>query len=135
MDKQAEMSLDEVLSSIKQMVISDEPPVLELTDMVNEDGNIVKIKKTDSISNESVNTSKDMDMFLKLAQEEEKAIDKTSIDKISTAEEKNVNKNSNILKNIIIEIAEPIIKNWLQENLPIITREIVKDKVKDILEK
>ncbi len=133
MDKQAEMSLDEVLSSIKQMVISDEPPVLELTDMINEDGNIVKIKKTDSISNESVNTSKDMDMFLKLAQEEEKAIDKTCVDKAT--EEKNVDKNSNILKNIIIEIATPIIQDWLQENLPTITREIVKDKVKDILEK
>lgn len=43
-EDQTEMSLDEMLSSIKQMVVDKDPPVLELTDMVSSDGTIVKLK-------------------------------------------------------------------------------------------
>lgn len=57
--------MDEVLSSIKDMITGTEPPVLELTDMIAEDGSIVKIEKnkTKSITNP------DMKSFLRLIQE------------------------------------------------------------------
>ena len=64
-DEQTEMSLDEMLSSIKQMVIDKDPPVLELTDMVSSDGTIVKLKNGQKNS-KSKNELRD---FLRLAQE------------------------------------------------------------------
>ena len=72
MEKESsEMSLDEVLSSIKKMVIDEEPPVLELTEMVSDDGSIVSLKKdaaSPSPSSDKKNT--DMSAFLKLIQQE-----------------------------------------------------------------
>ena len=60
-DKNSEMSLDEVLMSIKKMVVAEEPPVLDLTDMVKPDGSIEKIRTPDS-------GGSDMGTFLKLVQ-------------------------------------------------------------------
>jgi cell pole-organizing protein PopZ len=60
------MPLDEVLSSIKNMVMGDEPPVLELTDMISKDGSIVKIKKNDGSDSAE---DQDMSAFLRMVQE------------------------------------------------------------------
>ena len=65
-EKPAEMSLDEMLSSIKQMVIDKEPPVLELTDMISPDGTIVKVKRGQG----DFKIKNEMRDFLRLAQEE-----------------------------------------------------------------
>ncbi len=64
-EKQTEMSLDEVLSSIKQMVVDKDPPVLELTDMVSPDGSIVKVKNGHKDSKDN----SELKDFLRLAQE------------------------------------------------------------------
>ena len=70
MEKESsEISLDEVLSSIRDMVTNEEPPVLELTEMVSEDGSIVSLKNTATPSpSDKKNT--DMSAFLKLIQQE-----------------------------------------------------------------
>jgi cell pole-organizing protein PopZ len=65
-DKSAtEASLDEVLSSIKDMVTGPEPPVLDLTDMIAEDGSVIKLEKNKV---KSINNP-DMKSFLRLIQE------------------------------------------------------------------
>ncbi len=64
-EKQTEMSLDEVLSSIKQMVVDKDPPVLELTDMVSSDGTIVKVQN----GQKEVKGKSELRDFLRLAQE------------------------------------------------------------------
>ena len=65
-EKQTEMSLDEMLSSIKQMVIDKDPPVLELTDMISPDGTIIKVGNGQS----DCSVKNEMRDFLRLAQEE-----------------------------------------------------------------
>ncbi len=64
-ENQTEMSLDEVLSSIKQMVVDKDPPVLELTDMISSDGTIVKIKH----GQKDPKGKSELKDFLRLAQE------------------------------------------------------------------
>ncbi|MBE6446906.1 MAG: DUF2497 domain-containing protein [Alphaproteobacteria bacterium] len=137
MEKQSEMSLDEVLSSIKQMVINEEPPVLELTDMVSEDGSIVKIN--DAINDPSLKASKDMSSFLKMAQANGKVnnspIQDVAVEVDPISEKQNDNNGKEILRQLIIKMAEPLIKEWLSNNLSSIAREIVEEEVKKALER
>lgn len=70
-DESSEMSLDDVLSSIKQMVIDKDPPVLELTDMLSSDGRIVNVKSVDgsaSAKSSADSGNSDIKTFLQLVQ-------------------------------------------------------------------
>ncbi|MDR0677997.1 MAG: DUF2497 domain-containing protein [Holosporaceae bacterium] len=140
-DKDSEMSLDDVLSSIKKMIINDEPPVLELTDVVKPDGSIVKIETTNS-KNSSIGS------FLKLVQEstsfceenehlKEKYISQQlqkapviatdvlscpvssqdkKLDESKKADDSNKDKREAI-SNTLKEIIDPMVDKWLEENL------------------
>ncbi|MDR2781155.1 MAG: hypothetical protein LBB21_01685 [Holosporaceae bacterium] len=140
-DKNLEMSLDDVLSSIRKMMIDDEPPVLDLTDMVKPDGSIVKIKNTENT---------DMGAFLKFVQENSNSTsgsasasalnqkhlkedftqqlktgqlvsaDISSCPVVSSSERK-VDKNEAILE-LLKELSEPLISKWINDNLPDIAK-------------
>ena len=153
--KTSEMSLDEVLSSIKKMVIDEEPPVLELTDMVSDDGSIVSIKKKNETENKKNN---DMSSFLKLIQEDaphmEKEIKNVSASKIEptiepiadeipilkqekpTLSSNNNNlQQENVMHELIIEAITPLLKKWIDQNLPSVMEKIVEAEVKKFLYK
>ena len=123
-----EMSLDEVLSSIKKKVIDTEPPGLELTDMVSENGNIVKVKSGTEAS------SSDMGAFLKLIQENANTPtpvkEKSSSFSESQATTKSQDKpSSDFLKTV----ATPLVREWINENLPKIVKEIAEQEIKKLL--
>ncbi len=153
-EKPAEMSLDEMLSSIKQMVIDKDPPVLELTDMISPDGTIVKVKRGGcdfKIKNE-------MRDFLRLAQEESEVslVDNSSkvseetvapVEVPKTEEEKasdfqletagtesiTSEKVGIVVSDVVREIATPIIEKWLEQNLSGLVREIVTSEVQKMV--
>lgn len=154
-NKTSEMSLDEVLSSIKKMVIDEEPPVLELTEMVSDDGSIVSIKKKNNDA-KSENKSNDMSSFLKLIQEDvseaaqemaempaaamnsshiEQTAEcgKTSVD--AKIEETPRHLPENVLHELIREAITPLLKDWLDKNLPSVINKIVESEVKNFLYK
>lgn len=136
-EKKTEMSLDEVLSSIKKMVVDEDPPVLELTDMVSEDGSIVNIKK------ESGNIkSTDMSSFLRLIQEnaDNKKHDQYINNHNENISQKRMNnsspvidKNQNLLIDIVKSTLHPILTRWIDENLKIIVTEIVREEIEKAL--
>jgi cell pole-organizing protein PopZ len=141
-DNNAEMSLDEVLSSIKKMVVDEEPPVLELTDMISNDGSIVKIQK-----NAKDCKNKDMGSFLKLIQENQDSTQHNTKKEDNTLEDiENLNKSRQNQKNtqflsekhdviyeLIKEILPPILQKWINDNLPKIVSNIVETEVKNFL--
>jgi hypothetical protein len=143
-DKNSEMSLDDVLSSIRKMVIDDEPPVLDLTDMVKPDGSIVKIKSSENA---------DMGAFLKLVQENTTSvpdckrlkeeyvsqhlkkgpvisadISSCPIDSVS---EKKIDKNEAILE-LLKEIAAPSVNKWVENHLQDIAGQIIEERIRAI---
>lgn len=123
-DKNPEMSLDEVLSSIKKMVIDTEPPVLELTDMVSENGDIVKVKS------ETESQSSDMGSFLKLIQENERAPKEVPLTtEVQPKASVSQDKPSEFLKSI----AAPLIREWINANLPKIVKEVAEKEIKKLL--
>jgi cell pole-organizing protein PopZ len=136
MEKQTEMSLDDVLSSIKQMVIDEEPPVLELTERVSDDGSIITLED----AAQPAEDSNGMSAFLKMAQStvipdspvKDVAVEMTPI---SDSSEQGCNDKKDVLRGLILSVAEPIIREWLSNNLESITRSIVEEKVKKALEK
>lgn len=131
-EKKSEMSLDEVLSSIKKMVVDTEPPVLDLTNMVKEDGTIVKVgENTDEES---------MGTFLKLAQdhaEEEKKeiVTRTKKVEIDSRPKSQKTSKDDVMVEIFKDIATPEIKKWLDENLSEIVAEAVRPVLNEWLEK
>lgn len=155
-NKTSEMSLDEVLSSIKKMVIDEEPPVLELTEMVSDDGSIVSIKKKNNNDTKSENKSNDMSSFLKLIQEDVSeaaqemaempaaAINSSHIEQTAECcktsvetktEEKTHHLPENVLHELIREAITPLLKDWLDKNLPSVINKIVETEVKNFLYK
>ena len=175
-ENQTEMSLDEVLSSIKQMVVDKDPPVLELTDMISSDGTIVKVKNGQK-DPKSKNELRD---FLRLAQENGKdssLFKDPSLTKQRTADEKSRSefcagsssaRGSSLgcelgsesgpvssemklprhatcgnpmasgeaeitVNDIIREIAAPLIRDWLEKNLPSLAREVVTEEIRKML--
>lgn len=152
----SEMSLDDVLSSIKKMVVDEEPPVLELTEMVSEDGSIVSLKKKPSDSTEK--KGNDMSAFLKLIQQEgaqdsvggedssqekpskkpkdrETKVCSTSNDSIRLAGNTAAPRDSTVFQELILEEAKPLIKDWINNNLAQIVKDIVQKEVHDFLNK
>lgn len=165
-EDQTEMSLDEMLSSIKQMVVDKDPPVLELTDMISSDGTIVKLK------NGRKNSKKKNELrdFLQRAQESGKesqlfkdpalakrwsegcdqnddeivAASECESDSASSERSKKLPKhtdcqnpmasdNAVMVNEIIREVATPLIKNWLEKNLPALAKEIIAAEVQKMI--
>lgn len=110
------MSLDEVLSSIKKMMIDKEPPVLDLTNIITENGDIVDVQNIAS-------DTSSMGSFLKFVNEDEQTqeMQKTSINKkespISVDIDKNDSSNNSIKEKIDSEAIKEI---PLREEPPII---------------
>ncbi|MDR0632390.1 MAG: hypothetical protein LBF54_04120 [Holosporaceae bacterium] len=151
-DKNSEMSLDDVLSSIKKMVIDDEPPVLDLTDMVKPDGSVVKIKAADS-------EHSDIGAFLKLVQKNADSIserkhqkeeyiaqhlqkapiistDVSSCPTVSKTEENSSQPNGNeTILELLKEVAIPLLDKWAKDNLPDIAKNIMEEKFRELLKR
>ncbi len=153
-EKPAEMSLDEMLSSIKQMVIDKDPPVLELTDMISPDGTIVKVKRGQG----DCKIKSEMRDFLRLAQEESDvslvenpakvdgvinepvAVSKVENDgsenqQLKVSDEKSITSErvSIAVSDVVREVATPIIEKWLEQNLSSLVREIVTAEVQKMV--
>ncbi|MDR1375553.1 MAG: DUF2497 domain-containing protein [Holosporaceae bacterium] len=148
-DTNAEMSLDEVLSSIKKMVMDDEPPVLDLTDMVTQDGTVVKVEK----SSDSEGKNPDMSSFLRLIQEGADNVpsdesgngeplahkQKTSV-AFENLPPNNQNRQDLLRKNetladLIRGMIRPLVQKWINDNLPAIASKIVEAEVRRLLQK
>jgi cell pole-organizing protein PopZ len=153
-DKNSEMSLDDVLSSIKKMVIDNEPPVLDLTDVVKPDGSVVKIKQNDP-------EGADIGSFLKLAQENADLVLENKYKKeefiaqqlkeapivsvgvsscpiTSNTKQKSSDfaessdKKSEAIMELIKEIMIPLINKWMDDNLPNIAKKVVEEKFREV---
>lgn len=130
-EQNSEMSLDEVLSSIKDMVIADEPPVLELTDMIAEDGSIVKVKKDCSEHN------KNMRDFLKFVQEDTH-YEKSRVTSIPENNQCSASKANDKLQNdsvmeMVSNLLKPMLKTWIDENASKVAGKILEEEIKKIL--
>jgi cell pole-organizing protein PopZ len=146
--KNAEMSLDEVLSSIRKMVIDEEPPVLDLTDMIKPDGSIEKVKVGPENS--------EMGAFLKLVQENADAIGENnsrsnesypryhqethdvSADAFShstvTPSGKEFDKKETVSE-LLRETSISLINKWINNNLPDIAKNVVEEKIRELLKR
>lgn len=131
-EKKSEMSLDEVLSSIKQMVVDAEPPVLDLTDMVTADGTVVKVGENES--------EESMGAFLKLAQDSADEDKQGNTSPVKTIVERSspttISKTSkdDVMTEIFKDIAAPEVKKWLDTNLSQVVSNAVRPAIHEWLD-
>jgi cell pole-organizing protein PopZ len=127
------------------MVIDEEPPVLDLTDMIRPDGSIEKLK-VDSENSE-------MGAFLKLVQENSDIISeknsssneshsrysqKTSESAFSSPtaalSEKEFDKKEAVSE-LLRKTSISLINEWINNNLPDIAKSVVEEKIRELLKK
>ncbi len=121
----AEMSLDDVLTSIKKMVIDVDPPILDLTDIVQDDGSIVQAKQSTEAN--------DMKMFLHMAQEHGEESASAELEKNNQA--LSTSKKETSVVDLLKDVATPLIQTWIDQNLAKIVSEIVEKEIKNLLGK
>jgi cell pole-organizing protein PopZ len=133
-EKNSDVSLDEVLESIKKMVIDKEPPVLELTDMISDDGSITKVKK-------NCIEDSNMSSFLRLIQEnsnnrkthENVAACKQEDSAQFVNRSRNSKEENSVLSDMIKKTINQVLQKWINDNLSVIAKEIIEKEIKNFL--
>jgi cell pole-organizing protein PopZ len=173
---QTEPSMDEILASIKSIISDDVkqaasssflPPqainknndadVLDLTEMIKEDGSVVSLQKGGNMSKEAkkldqakVNHKEEENIFIEDTQVPEKEIDFISsealtesmralqgLDSISNdtlQEVKQAFTGGKTLEALMSDILRPMLKEWIDANLPSLVKVIVNDQVEKVIQ-
>ncbi|MEI7669396.1 MAG: DUF2497 domain-containing protein [Pseudomonadota bacterium] len=146
-------SMEEILQSIKRIMDNDETEepkktdntdVFELTEIVKEDGTIAKDTKMTSPKRESPPE------LIRAAESEEGLMSDeasnaaaNSLRKIAESSPRDYSipripspefRSGNNVEDLVLEALRPMLKDWLDENLPIIVQKIVEKEVKRIVD-
>lgn len=139
--KNSEMSQGDILDSIRKMVETDKnTSVLELTNLINEDGSISKISK-DKISKKKSQKETDVGDFLRLMRDNESIsaveADKTEFFEDSKMTDDNDLDNGRMVMtgDYIHRIVQKTVKDYLDANLPAIAKKIIEHEVVSMLRK
>ena len=151
-----QQSIDDILNNIRS-AIKDKSPIqsrpvsgsapydlLELTDVVQDAGSILKIKKHDKIvddqqiklSNKIISDSLASEKLLsdEVASESAECIS-SFVDQLLRVKLFNDQESTGQLNKLSAEVVRPFIQDWLNENLPLIIREILEKEIKDLIAK
>ena len=118
--------------------------LLELTDVVQDDGTILQVKKDNNISNHqeiklSNKILSDTVTSEKLLSDE--VIVESSkyisdfVDQLLHAKLFNEQESTAQLRKLAVEVVKPYMQDWLNENLPLIVREVLEKEIKDLINK
>lgn len=148
-------SIDDILDNIRSAInkpvskqlVSDNYggyDLLELTDVVQDDGTILQVKKDNNISNHqeiklSNKILSDIVTSEKLLSDE--VIVESSkyisdfVDQLLHAKLFNEQESTAQLRKLAVEVVKPYMQDWLNENLPLIVREVLEKEIKDLINK
>lgn len=139
-DSKEEMSQSDILDSIRRMVQDEKnSSVVELTDLVDDNGNIVKVNKTKA-SKKIQQKETDVGDFLRLIKDNE-PIGSTSSDKEQLyRRESKMDEDINIDaatggNDYIHRVVQKVVKDYLDANLPAIAKKIIEHEVVNMLRK
>lgn len=139
------MSQGDILDSIRKMVENDKnASVLELTDLLDENGNITKITK-EKVSKKNTQKETDVGDFLRLIKDNKSISGKGShikTDNFIDERETNMDEDNNATSNSITSnndyihrIVDKTVKDYLDANLPAIAKKIIENVVVNMLRK
>lgn len=139
--KNSEMSQGDILDSIRKMVETDKnTSVLELTNLINEDGSISKVSK-DKISKKKSQKETDVGDFLRLMRDNE-SISAVEADKSEFFEDSKMTDDNDLdngrmvmTGDYIHRIVQKTVKDYLDANLPAIAKKIIEHEVVSMLRK
>ena len=137
-DEEKEMSQGDILDSIRKMVENDKnASVLELTDLIDENGNVTKVTK-EKISKKNHPKETDVGDFLRLIKDNKSMSDDTDDvrEVVKMSDEDNVISNGISSNNDYIHrIVDKTVKEYLDANLPAIVKKTVENAVLNTLRK
>ena len=151
--KNHEQSIDDILGNIRSAIdhgaVNKAAPsyladydLLELTDVVQDDGTIYKVKKDDNIirskqiklSNKIISDNVTSEKLLtdEVIGESTKAITEF-VDQILHVKLFNEQGSAEQLRKLAIDAIKPYMQDWLNKNLPPIVREVLNKEIKDLV--
>ncbi len=144
--------LDNIRSAIKQRPSSQQSSsgndgdydLLELTDIIQDDGTVLQVKKDDNVidpkqiklSNKILSGSVTSEKLLS----DEVIVESTKyisdfVDHLLHAKLFNEQESTVQLRRLAVEVVKPYMQDWLNENLPLIVREVLEKEIKDLINK
>ena len=145
-DKNRDMSQGDILDSIRKMVENDKnSSVLELTDLLDEDGNITKVSK-DKISKKNRQKETDVGDFLRLIKDNKSMLENSTVEnsdlrniggnvEMDDANDNIISSGVNGNNDYIHRIVDKTVKEYLDANLPTIVKKTVESVVVNMLRK
>jgi cell pole-organizing protein PopZ len=153
-----EQSIDDILknirTSIKNKTIGHKPAtvkhaeydydLLELTNIVQDDGSIYKVKIDDNITANQRNQLSNKIISDNVINEKllsEEVIGESSkyisdfVDQLLRAKLFNEQGSADQLRRLTVEVVKPYMQDWLNKNLPLIVREILSKEIKNLITK
>lgn len=142
-----DMSVEEILKSIKGVINerknlnhsttdrADDKDILELTDIMNEPlDNIEGQHEADPDYEESLLSTKSASEATSILKNfADKVRDKHLDSVTSNASQHASSHRENILEELMIEMLRPALKQWLDENLPSIVKDLVEREIKKLM--
>ncbi len=130
--KMHDMSVEDILKSIKGIIDKrsnqddKEDDVLELIDMVDSDDEKTPLDLSDVVAEEenlisSKSASEASSILKQFSEKAKSAVKEYKKPKIPTLDE------------LVIDILRPQLKQWLDENLPLLVKELVEKEIKNLI--
>ena len=140
--KNQEMSQGDILDSIRKMVETDQnTSVIELTNLINDDGSVSKVSK-DKISQKKSQKETDVGDFLRLMRDNESMSAVVDADRREVFEDSKMNDDRDLddgrmmmTGDYIHRIVQKTVKDYLDANLPAIAKKIIEHEVVSMLRK
>ena len=154
-NKMQAQSIDDILDNIRsaiqnkqplpdQLILGDygEYDLLELTNVVQDDGTVLKVKKDNNISDhQEIKLSNKILSDTLISEKllsDEVMIESSKyisdfVDKLLHAKLFNEQESTAQLRKLAVEVVKPYMQDWLNENLPLIVREVLEREIKNLI--
>ena len=144
-NKDDTLSQGEILASIRKMVENEKnASVLDLTDLVDDDGKITKLEKKEPSSKKQSRKETDVGDFLRLIKDNKPIRDSgENDDSVYIEEQENMTDDNDLVErergqshnDYIHRIVHKTVKEYLDANLPAIAKRIIEHEVVNMLRK
>ncbi len=155
-NKTQDQSIDSILDNIRSAIKQRSTPqdtasfehgdydLLELTNVIQDDGTILQVKKDDNVatveqiqlSNKILSDTVASEKLLsdEVVTESSKYIS-DFVDQLLHAKLFSEQESTAQLRRLAVEVVKPYMQDWLNENLPLIVREVLEKEIKHLINK
>lgn len=136
--KSSEMSVEDILKSIKQVInnCDDNTDVLELTDIFIDPKVTETVALQDKIE-DNLNSKEDSKIFTESLMSDKSAAETSNIlQNLSEVTKGEISRNTTkarTIEDLVVEMIRPQLSDWLDKNLPLLVKQLVEKEIRRMI--